>query len=401
MCDFFRKSAAVFLAAGLMTMTLVGIYSSELPDSFFVGSGDTLSIGSSSCVSAKPGKTSITAFAEASKGTVSTLMLFGSVPIKNVQTTTVQRPMLVPCGEPLGIKLMTDGVLVVGLQENCGRCAARESGIQKGDIIVSVDSKSVLSNDELSRVISACGGRNCEVKLIRDGKPMTLTLTPERINGEYKAGMWVRDSSAGIGTMTFYEKNTGIFAGLGHPICDADVKTPLPLFKGRTGEVRLRDFTKSSSGSPGWLSGDFVNGSNTGTVFKNCSDGVFGRLWSPPKYLHDPLPLGFRQEIHTGEAEIYATIDNSGPQKYTVQIRNVDISGGGHDLEVQVTDKKLLEKTGGILQGMSGSPIIQDGRLVGAVTHVLVDKPECGYGIFADRMYTHCRENTHILQKAS
>lgn len=402
MCDFFRKSAAVLLAIGLAVLTLAAVLGSSLPDSFFVENGSSLRLDSLFCVSAKPCKNDLAASANVPGRSSSTLMLFGSVPIKDVDTQFVQRPMLVPCGNPFGIKLMTDGVLVIGLQENCGKCAARESGIKKGDIIISIDGKNVLSNDDLSSIISRSGGKSCKVDLIRDGEHLSMDLTPYKINGEYKAGMWVRDSSAGIGTMTFYEKSTGIFGGLGHPICDADIKTPLPLSRGRTGSIKLNEFTRSKSGAPGWLSGDFVNGSNTGTIFQNCSDGVFGELYSPPEVDHDPIPLGFRQEVRSGEAEIYTSIDNSGPQKYSILISKVDLSGdSSHDFEVKVTDERLLEKTGGILQGMSGSPIIQDGKLIGAVTHVLVDKPECGYGIFADKMYEHCRQRSAAMQKAS
>lgn len=199
--------------------------------------------------------------------------------------------------------------------------------------------------------------------------------------------MWVRDSSAGIGTLTFYDPSTGAFGGLGHPICDADTKLPLPLSQGSVGEVRITGFNKSVKGDPGQLLGEFSSSASVGNIDFNNESGVFGTLNSPPSS-SKPIELGFRQEVHTGEAVIYTTIDNGKPKEYKINIEKADLSSDAeHDLIVKITDPKLLETTGGILQGMSGSPIIQDGRLVGAVTHVFIDDPQQGYGIFADSMY--------------
>ncbi len=402
MCDFFRKCAAVFLAAGLIVLIIAGFYAFALPDRFTVSQQDDFAVSTLFPVSAKPCERDIAAASYAKQTSKSTLMLFGTVPIKDVTTEKTERPMLVPCGTPFGVKLITNGVLVVGLQENCGKCAAKQSGIRKGDIIMSIDGKTVCSNEDVGEVISQSGGKSCTVKLIRDGKQISTELEPDSINGEYKAGMWVRDSSAGIGTMTFYDSKTGLFGGLGHPICDAEIQTPLPLSKGKTGKIKLSDYKKSKKGSPGWLSGDFVNSSNTGTVLMNTSYGVFGELYSPPEVSSDEIPLGFRQEIQNGEAEIYTSIDNSGPKKYKIKISNIDLTGtGSHDFDIEVTDKELIDKTGGILQGMSGSPIIQSGRLVGAVTHVIVDDPKCGFAVFADRMYEQCGQIPHKMEKAS
>jgi len=396
MCTFFRKCAVAFLFAALALLLTAAFYASALPDRYNVGHDGEFSLSTLFSVSAKP--TSNDLSAEHSK---STLMLFGSVPIKDVEADVTARPMLVPCGEPFGVKLITNGVMIVGLQENCGKCAAKACGLQKGDILMSICGTPVSSNEQVGELISKSGGKPCTVVYQRDGKQLQTQLTPDAINGEYKAGMWVRDSSAGIGTMTFYEKSTGLFGGLGHPVCDVDVKAPLPLSKGRTGNVRLIDFTKSRKGSPGWLSGELAGSADTGTVLLNCSCGVFGELWSPPKTDHAEIPLGFRQEIQNGDAEIYTSTDNGGSKKYKVRISGIDLSGNkGHDFDIEVTDAELLDKTGGILQGMSGSPIIQNGRLVGAVTHVLVDDPKCGFAVFADRMYEQCESLPHTLEKA-
>ena len=240
MCTFFRKCAVAFLFAALALLLTAAFYASALPDRYNVGHDGEFSLSTLFSVSAKP--TSNDLSAEHSK---STLMLFGSVPIKDVEADVTERPMLVPCGEPFGVKLITNGVMIVGLQENCGKCAAKACGLQKGDILMSISGTPVSSNEQVGELISKSGGKTCTVVYQRDGKQLQTQLTPDAINGEYKAGMWVRDSSAGIGTMTFYEKSTGRFGGLGHPVCDVDVKAPLPLSKGRTGNVRLIDFTKS------------------------------------------------------------------------------------------------------------------------------------------------------------
>ena len=205
--------------------------------------------------------------------------------------------------------------------------------------------------------------------------------------------MWLRDSSAGIGTLTFYDPENGTFGGLGHPVCDADTKEPLPLSAGTVGEINLTGFNKSRSGCPGQLLGEFANSASTGDILKNCESGVFGTLNANPCPNAKEFPLGFRQEIHPGKAKILSSIDNDGPKEYEISIEQINLSDSAeHDLVIKITDKMLLEKTGGILQGMSGSPIIQDGRLVGAVTHVFIEDTAKGYGIFADEMYSKTSE---------
>ena len=403
MSSFLKKFAAVFLAAGVAVLGLAGYYAHQLPDSYKLGQDSSFDLNTLFTVSAKPCGSDIAAGAETyATHSRNTLMLFGTVPIKDVETAAEARPMLVPCGEPFGIKLITDGVLVVDLQETSGKCAARDCGIQKGDVLLSIDGKVVKSNEDVAAAVAQSGGKPCTVSYKRSGTKKTAKLIPDLIGGQYRAGMWVRDSSAGIGTMTFYDSSTGCFGGLGHPICDADIKTPLPLSRGVTGEIKLNEYVKSRKGSPGWLTGDFVNSSSTGTIFKNCENGVFGTLYSPPETTRDALPMGYRQELHEGEALMLTSIDNNGAKGYKVRISDISLApGASHDFTVEITDKALLDSAGGILQGMSGSPIIQDGRLVGAVTHVLVDKPKYGYGIFADRMYEQLSDIPRHLSDAA
>jgi stage IV sporulation protein B len=399
------KSAAA--AIGIVTlgiMGLVGFYSIALPDFYYVSDGGQLTVNSMFSISAKSSEQSVQA-AESLEGKTevninsseasvtkvedSTLMLFGTIPIKDVQTGQITRPKLVPCGQPFGIRLVTDGVMVIDLEKLEGSCPAAECGIKKGDVIVSVNGVSVSTNKGISDIISGSKGKPCTVEYRSGSDQKTATLTPVYHDGTYKAGIWVRDSSAGIGTLTFYDPSSGAFGGLGHPICDADTKLPLPLSHGTVGEVKITGFNKSVKGDPGQLLGEFSSSASVGDITINNESGVFGTINSSPSD-QKAIELGFRQEVHTGEAVIYTTIDDNETKEYKISIEKVDLNDDAeHDLIVKITDPELLEKTGGILQGMSGSPIIQDGRLVGAITHVFIDDPQQGYGIFADSMYNN------------
>lgn len=312
---------------------------------------------------------------------------------------------VIPCGQPFGIKMLTEGIMVVRLSDINGKddsCPAKEAGIQVGDIIISVSGEKITSNEDLSKVISSSGGKTVEVIVKRNdsdekssSEELTLKLTPEYSNNEkcYKTGMWIRDSSAGIGTITFYEPSTGAFGGLGHPICDTDTAEILPLSSGEICDVSITGYKKGSNGSPGELRGRFLSDSQIGTAQQNTASGVFGFLDKSPSK-NEEIEIADNSEIKTGKAEILTTINGSEPQKYSINIEQVNSDDPDcKNLVIRVTDKTLLEKTGGILQGMSGSPIIQNGKLVGAVTHVFVNNSSMGYGIFANTMFTQSQIN--------
>ena len=389
----------ITLATAIVVMSimgLVGFYSATLPDSYYVGE-TPLSMSTFFSISSKPCKDetfyastydkSSGHISSVTKVTDSTLMLFDAIPIKKVEEKLVDRPMLVPCGQPFGIKLMTEGVVVVKMEKLGGVCPASECGIRVGDIITSVNGESVDSNQKISDIISSSKGEPCVMTYKRNGEEKTATLTPVFSGGSYKGGIWVRDSSAGIGTLTFYDPETEAFGGLGHPICDSDTKQALPLSEGTVGDVEITGYDKSEKGNPGQLCGEFTSDSSIGEILSNSDCGIFGRLYDYSA-VHGAIPMAFKQEVHTGEATIYATIDGDEPKEYTIEIERVNLQDEAeHDMIIRITDKELLKKTGGILQGMSGSPIIQDGMLVGAVTHVFVDNPDQGYGVFADSMY--------------
>ncbi len=371
-----QSVAALLSAVCTAVMMTVGYYRSALPDSFTTEQGSALTL---------PTRLPVTAAAAMDGGSRQvSLKLFGSVPIKEVQETAVKRPTLIAGGQAFGIKLVTDGVMIIDMKKINGRCPAAEAGLRIGDVIEQVNGEKVGSNSRISELIRASKGSGCTVVFRRSDQQRECTLTPVFGEGSYRAGMWVRDSSAGIGTLTFADPATGAFAGLGHSICDADTHEPLPLSHGSVTDVRLSGCTKSSKGEPGQLLGEFTD-SDFGELTLNCDGGVYGETSTLPD--GEELPLGFAQEVREGSAYILAQLDDSGVKRYDITIERVSPLDCGHDMIIRTADKRLLRKAGGIVQGMSGSPIIQNGRLVGAVTHVFVDDPTGGYGIFAERMY--------------
>lgn len=325
---------------------------------------------------------------------------FGSLKSRSDNAVAVNGTVkkVVPCGQPFGIKMLTEGIMVVRLSDVNGKtdsCPAKNAGIHIGDIIISVNGEKITSNEDLSKAISSSNGKTVEVVLKRNSdsesssaEEISLKLTPEYSESEkcFKTGMWVRDSSAGIGTITFYDPSTGTFGGLGHPICDTDTGELMPLSSGEICRVSITGCKKGSNGTPGELRGRFLNGDEIGTVTQNTNSGVFGLLNESPSE-NEEIEIADYDEIKKGKAEILTTVSGSEPQKYSISIEQVNNDDPDmKNLVIRVTDNDLLEKAGGILQGMSGSPIIQNGKLIGAVTHVFVNNSSMGYGILAQTM---------------
>ncbi len=396
------KTAAVLLNIALITVLgIVVYYNKVLPNNYCVSSGSELKLSeiieTIPCTGANVGG-KLAVEAGSTNVRRAELKLLGIIPIKTVNIQEVDEPVLIPCGNPFGIKLLTDGVIVVevsGFETEDGfKAPAAEAGIKTGDIIKTVNGEKVSSNDDIERLVSGGGGELLTIKLERESKNIFLNVKPKLCTSDnsYRIGLWVRDSSAGIGTVTFYNPETGVFAGLGHPVCDVDTGNILPLSKGEVVNVTVNGIKRGTAGAPGELLGNFSSASAIGSLELNCEDGLFGVISSFTPY-NEAIPLGMRQEIEVGEAYIYTTIKGNKPQKYKIVIEKIDLhdSKGSKNMIVRVTDKDLLEKTGGIVQGMSGSPIIQNGKLVGAVTHVFVNNPTKGYAIFADTMY-ECSE---------
>lgn len=300
---------------------------------------------------------------------------------------------LCPGGMAFGVKFFTKGVLVVGISDvKSGEKETKpayDAGIRVRDVIISVDGTEVNSVKEFSEIIENSAGKGLLISLIRNGKQKEVTLYPSIADGDgkYKAGMWLRDSTAGIGTVTFIDPQTGEFGGLGHGICDIDTGELMPLKKGTAMKVEIGGVIKGKSGKPGEIKGYFLP-EKCGSVFSNTVCGVFGIFTELPSKISEPMSLGLRDEVKEGKAQLICTLGNDGAITYDIEISKINRNGKDNkNFVVTVTDKKLIERTGGIVQGMSGSPIIQNGKLIGAVTHVLVNDPTTGYGIFIENMH--------------
>lgn len=386
---FFRRLAGVLAALDMAIMAAVGYFTEVLPDSYYV-SGDGLpSMGVVFEMSAPEGA-SIAAISDADSSEQATIKLFGLIPVKDAEVKHTDAPVLIPGGSPIGIKLLTDGVVVVSTQKVLGQNSpADEAGIRAGDCILSANGEVLQSSNRLAEIITSSHGEAIDMTVRRDGREFSTTVTPRysEAEGAFKAGLWIKDSSAGVGTLTYIDPQTGAFGALGHPISDAETKKILPLGSGEIVDVTITGCDKGTSGCPGELFGTFLSGLAAGDIRRNCEQGIFGGL----TYIgsrREALPIAFKTEIEAGPATIMTTVDGSSPKEYTVEIEKLSIADSAEtkNMVIKVTDPELLSLTGGIVQGMSGSPIIQNGRLVGAVTHVFISDPTHGYGIFIENM---------------
>ncbi len=324
-------------------------------------------------------------------GSVVEARLFDVLPIKNVHLEVLEENTLIPCGDVFGVKFFTKGVIIVNLADietkDGNISPAKKAGLKVGDIIESIDGREVNTVEDVSAVIESSHGKDMAIKYSRNGETLQSVLTPllSLSDKKYKTGIWVRDSTAGIGTVTYYNPRTGEFAGLGHGICDVDTGLLMPLREGNIVDVEITDIIKGRRGSPGELKGEF-DSLKKGSVSENSSHGIFGTLNTPPQIVSEELPVGSHDEVKTGKAYILCKLDDEQIQRYEIEITKINKDDDNKNFVIETNDKKLIEKTGGIVQGMSGSPIIQNGKLVGAVTHVLVSNPQKGYGIFIENM---------------
>ena len=319
----------------------------------------------------------------------SDIKLFGTFPVKKINVTKSERKYLIPGGELVGIRLKTNGVLVVGTESfrSNGNTVtpAEDAGITIGDSLLEINGKAISTNKELAEIIANSSGQAINLIISRNGEIKELTLLPQisDITGNYKGGLWVRDSTGGIGTLTYFDIENGTFASLGHGIYDTDTNKLLPSESGELYSAELNGIQKGVSGCAGELKG-VISGNAFGKIKTNCDNGIFGNAY----YIDtssEMMPVAAADEINTGEAQIISTINNEKAY-YNIEIEKINLNSENKNMIIKITDEELLSATGGIIQGMSGSPIIQNGRIVGAVTHVFVNDPTRGYGIFIDNM---------------
>lgn len=326
------------------------------------------------------------------------LKLFGIIPLKSVDIEVIQEQMLTPAGIPIGIYVKTEGVLVVGIGEFTGedgmQYAPARYVLKTGDYILELNDEKIIDKAELIDKIDHSEGQEMILKVQRGEETIQLKAQPAlNQNGEYKLGIWIRDNAQGVGTMTYVDDNN-CFGALGHGINDVDTSDLMTLNSGTLYQTEIVGITKGSNGLPGELAGyiEYDENHMLGSITNNTVKGIFGvcNETARASITSEPMPIGLKQEIETGPAEIICSLGDE-PQSYTIEITDVQLENDNvnRGIVLKITDKRLLNTTGGIVQGMSGSPIIQNGKLIGAVTHVLVQDASCGYGIFIEQMLEH------------
>ena len=320
------------------------------------------------------------------------ISLFDIIPVKSVTVHHREKKYVVPCGTLFGIRFYAKGAAVIeccdidhdGKMVNPGR----EAGLRPGDTILSAGGCEIGCCADLERITEQSEGKTIPLLCRREGCDFETEITPAGANGSYRLGLWIKDSAAGLGTMTFYDPESGAFASLGHGICDDESGGLLELEHAELTSVDVAGITRGSDGCPGSINGYFRDDNALGEATINTECGLYGTLSSPISGTA-PVEIAPIQEVHRGKAQILCTLDGSAPKLYDIEITGVDYDESNKTKNIQIVtaDDELLSKTGGIVQGMSGCPILQNGKLAGAVTHVLLTNSARGYGIFAQNMF--------------
>lgn len=329
--------------------------------------------------------------------------LFDNILLKNVEVSVLPKTKVIPVGNIAGVKLYTSGVLVVGMSEIEGNDNKKykpyeNTGIKEGDTIIKVNDKNINSTSDLIQTVNLSQGHDISIKYVHQQETKECSITPVKTNNsQYKIGLWVRDSAAGVGTVTFYDPTSKTFGALGHGITDIDTNELINIASGEFITTRILNITKGESGNPGKIQGTIENQNNIGTIGKNTRFGIYGKVDNLASLNIDTskeAEVALREEIQLGKAKILCSLDNQKPQEYEIEIEKIykDNNYDNKSMKIKVTDEKLLEKTGGIIQGMSGSPVLQNGKFVGAITHVLVNDPQEGYAVFGDIMLKQAKE---------
>ena len=398
----------ILLAFDIAVFSAVFYLSDSVGNSFKVKKGDTLNISSPLPVTAVYNGTELSSrhTSEETDSISVDLKMFGIIPFTKANVRVVDEMQVAVLGEPFGMKLYTKGVLVVDIAdiptETGNQNPAEESGLKIGDYIVTANGKKISANEDLVDVVEESQDTKIKLQILRESKQQTLYITPvlSTETDSYKIGVWVRDSSAGIGTLTFYSPATDIICGLGHGVSDEDTGKLLKIESGEIVKARIFDVEKGEKGTPGQLKGR-LTAEILGDIALNCSGGVYSVINGEITF-NNLTEVALKNEVTDGDAQILCTVEDSAPRLYDciISLKKSKLNAETQNMIVTVTDPELLEKTGGIVQGMSGSPIIQNGRLIGAVTHVLIDDPTKGYGIFAENMLKTAQSVEQSLKEA-
>ena len=318
--------------------------------------------------------------------------LFNLFNVKEVNVSTVKNAKVVPLGNIIGIKLYSNGVLVIGMTEVEGKKPYENTGIKEGDLITTVDNVTVTTTEELIKCVNNSQGKLVKIKYIREGTEYVTDIEPVKTKEDkYKIGLWVRDGACGIGTATYYDPGTGKIATLGHGIVDRDTDKLITIESGKLLTSTITKIKKGEKGNPGEIKGIINDNQTIGSINLNTDFGIYGNLKEINTLgidKNNSLEIALKNEIKTGEATILLALEDEIRKEYKIEIKKIykNNTEDNKSMLIEITDEKLIEKTGGIIQGMSGAPIIQNGKFIGAITHVLVNNPLQGYAVFGEIM---------------
>ena len=398
----FKKN--LFIAFILCILCILYVYIcaiDSIPDSVILFKGEELNVKTIFGLSliSKEDETvfAVSSIDEETTTTNVEVKLFDSITIKELSISVIEEATIVPVGELVGLKIYTNGVLVVGMTQIQGEDGNKydlieDSGIEEGDIIIQINDTQIIDTDQLQDIINSSNGEALNIIYTRDNEIFETNITPIKTNDEeYKIGLWVRDSAAGVGTITFYDIETGYFAALGHGITDVDTGELLDISDGEVVTTEILSVTKGEEGNPGKIQGTIENQDTIGIIYENTNIGIYGAISDIDSIdidLNNSMEVALRDEIELGEATILCSIEGETPQEYTIEIEKIYLNNNydNKSMLIKVTDQDLIEKTGGIIQGMSGCPLIQNGQFIGAITNVLINSPEEGYAVFGDLM---------------
>ena len=407
MKKLFKKMILLFFLLIIYVYILV---ISNIPDEITIFEGENLSLNTIFGMTLHSDDETLEVSANSGGKTINkignetlSVSLFNNLFLKSVDVSVLPKTTVVPVGNIAGVKLYTNGVLVVGMSEIEGEDSKtykpyENTGIEEGDTIVKINDDLIDSTDDLIEKVNMSNGEKIEIEYIHDEETKECSITPIKTSEEeYKLGLWVRDSAAGVGTVTFYEPSTQRFGALGHGITDIDTGDLLNIASGEFVTAKVLNIKKGEDGNPGKIQGTVEEQETIGEITKNTEFGIYGEIKDLSSLNIDmtkEMEVAMRDEIELGKATILCSLDNQTVKEYEIEITKIykDNHYNNKSMEIKVTDEELIDKTGGIIQGMSGSPIIQNGKFVGAVTHVFVDSATEGYAIFGDLMLKQSKE---------
>ncbi len=396
-----KKIIMLLLVFFLLLIYIYTLVINYIPDKITLFEGEELSLKTFVGIGLERQEESLTVSSATNSKSIGkekvSVNLFDKLLIKNIDVSVIPKTKIIPVGSIAGLKLYTNGVLVVGMSEIEGEKPYEHTGIEEGDTILKINNDMVNSTDDLIQKVNMSKGNEIKVQYIHDNQSKECSIKPVAVKNEYKIGLWVRDSAAGVGTVTFYEPATQKFGALGHGITDIDTGELIDIASGEFVSANILNIKKGENGNPGKIQGTIEEQDTIGNIDKNTPFGIYGKMKNISNLNIDKskeMEVALRDEIKLGKATILCSLDNRKVEEYEIEIKKIykENNYNNKSMEIKITDEKLIEKTGGIIQGMSGSPIIQNGKFIGAVTHVLVNSSTEGYAIFGDLMIKQSKE---------